>query len=81
MQQRARHGMDGVYYRVKRDGRWTSICFSDMTEYERNSVVGKVADQLSPEEQAGYWRSIANTLADQLYAIGEHLGIMEDDEE
>lgn len=79
--QRVLHDMDGIYYRVKRDGRWMSICFSDMTEQERNSYVAEVAGQLSPEEQARYWKSIANTLANQLYAVGEQLGIRVEEEE
>lgn len=30
--------IDGVYFRVERDGKWDSICFTDMTEEEREKV-------------------------------------------
>ena len=31
--------LDGVYFRVKRDGRWRNICFSDLTEQEMDDVL------------------------------------------
>lgn len=31
--------LDGVYFRVERDGKWQSICFSDLTEEEMKSVL------------------------------------------
>lgn len=33
--------LDGVYYRVERDGKWESICFSDLTPAEREQVLEK----------------------------------------
>lgn len=27
--------LDGYYFRVKRDGKWDNICWSDMTDEER----------------------------------------------
>lgn len=32
--------LDGVYFRVERDGKWQNICFSDLTEDEMDSVLG-----------------------------------------
>ena len=31
--------LDGIYFRVERDGKWQSICFSDLTEDEMDSVL------------------------------------------
>ena len=31
--------LDGCYFRIQRDGKWQSICFSDLTEIERDSVM------------------------------------------
>ena len=30
--------LDGVYFRIERDGKWQPICFSDLTEEEREKV-------------------------------------------
>ena len=31
--------LDGVYFRIKRDEKWQSICFSDLTEEEMDEVM------------------------------------------
>lgn len=31
--------LDGCYFRIQRDGKWQNICFSDLTEIERDSVM------------------------------------------
>ena len=31
--------LDGAYFRVYRDDKWQSICFSDLTENEMNIVL------------------------------------------
>lgn len=31
--------LDGVYFRVKRDGSWQSICFSDLSDEEMDKVL------------------------------------------
>lgn len=28
--------LDGCYFRIQRDGKWQNICFSDLTEIERD---------------------------------------------
>lgn len=68
--------LDGIYFRVKRDGEWRSICYSDMTKDERDEVAAKRAERSTPEQQAAWWRSVADLLADQLYDMGEQLGVM-----
>lgn len=68
--------LDGIYFRVQRDGRWQNVCYSDMTEQERDEVAAKRAKGATSEEQARWWRSMADLLADQLYDMGEQLGVM-----
>ncbi len=68
--------LDGIYFRVQRDGKWTNVCYSDMTADERDEVARKRAETSTPEEQVAWWRSMADLLADQLYDMGEQLGVM-----
>jgi hypothetical protein len=68
--------LDGVYFRVERDGKWQNVCYSDMTATERDEVARKRAEHATPEQQAAWWRSMADILADQLYDLGEQLGVM-----
>ncbi len=67
--------LDGVYFRVKRDGRWQTICYSDMEQRERDEIARKKMETSTPAEQAQWWRSMADMLADQLYDMGEQLGV------
>jgi hypothetical protein len=32
--------LDGVYFRVQRNGKWENVCFSDLTEDEMDYVLG-----------------------------------------
>ena len=68
--------LDGIYFRVERDGEWQSVCYSDMEQPERGEVARKRAETSTPEEQAAWWRSMADILADQLYDMGEQLGVV-----
>lgn len=31
--------LDGVYFRVERNGKWESVCFSDLTEEQMDEVL------------------------------------------
>ena len=65
--------LDGVYFRIKRDGKWHPICFSDLTEEERENVCeGRSAEWL---------KSLAYHLADRIKEIGEQFDIMRGEEE
>ena len=68
--------LDGVYFRVERDGRWQNVCYSDMTADERDEIARKRAEHATPEQQAQWWRSMADILADALYDMGEQFGIV-----
>ena len=31
--------LDGIYFRVNRDGKWCNVCFSDLTDKEKIEVM------------------------------------------
>lgn len=59
--------LDGVYFRVKRDEKWQNLCFSDLTEEERNEVMNGRDEK--------WLRSLCNILANTLKNIGDQLDI------
>lgn len=73
---KVQRNLDGVYFRVNRNGKWENVCYSDMEKEEREEVVAARIAERTPEEQAAWWHSLADTLADQLYDMGEQLGVM-----
>lgn len=60
--------LDGVYFRIERDGRWHNLCFSDLTPDER----GRVTDG----RDAVWLLSLACVLADALHDMGDALGVV-----
>lgn len=59
--------LDSFYHRVYRNGHFETVCFSDLTEDERHSVLQKY----SKDQLIGF----ANLLADIIYQIGEELDL------
>jgi len=62
--------LDGCYFRVQRDGKWDSICFSDLTEDERKQVLENKGIE--------FIRALAFHLAERLRRIGDELDIYMD---
>lgn len=60
--------LDGVYFRVERDGKWQNVCFTDLTKEEIETVVG--------ERSADWWKSLALILKGVINDIGEQFDIM-----
>ena len=73
---KVQRNLDGVYFRVEREGKWENVCYSDMERKEREEVVASRIAERTPEEQVAWWRSLADILADTLYNMGEELGVM-----
>lgn len=73
---KTQRNLDGIYFRVERDGKRQSVCYSDMEQTERDDMARKMAKQKTFKEQAAWWRSMADILADQLYDMGEQLGVV-----
>lgn len=64
----AKRDLDGVYFRVKRDGKWGNVCFSDMTHEEREELLaGRTTE---------WWKSLAGIMAGCLRNIGDEFGII-----
>ena len=60
--------LDGVYFRIKRDDKWQNICFSDLTEDERNEMMkGRSVEWL---------QSLCNILANKIKEIGDQFDLM-----
>ena len=72
---KTQRNLDGIYFRVERDGKWQNVCYSDMMPSERDEIARKRAKSETAEEQAQWWRSMADLLADALYDMGEQLGV------
>lgn len=64
-----KRNLDGCYFRVKRDGEWQSICFSDLSESERSTLFD------DSNKTAEWWQSLAYHLADCLRRVGDELDI------
>ena len=73
---RIQRNLDGIYFRVKRGDMWLNVCYSDMTQDERDHIASMRAEHDTSEEQAHWWRAMANILADRLYEMGEQLGVV-----
>ena len=63
-----KRNLDGVYFRVKRDGKWENVCFSDMTTDERDAII--------LDRPLEWWKSLAYILGDTLRSIGDEFGII-----
>lgn len=64
------HALDGVYFRMARNSEWQNICFSDLTDAEKEEVLcGKSEEWL---------RSLCKILANCLHDIGEQFNIFTD---
>lgn len=60
--------LDGLYFRIKRGENWVAICFTDMTDAEREEVM---------EGRSAEWMgSLALCLADRLREIADELDIV-----
>lgn len=63
-----KRNLDGVYFRIKRDDKWDNVCFSDLTEEERNNVMsGKSAE---------WFMNLCNILVNTIRNIGDQFDIV-----
>lgn len=64
----SKYDLDGIYFRVCRNESWQSVCFSDLTEEEQDSVmVGRDVTWL---------KSLCKILANQFRQTCEDFGII-----
>lgn len=66
-----RRNLDGVYYRVIRDGKYVNRCFTDLTESEQDGIMTKYnAEQL---------RRLCRYLCISIRQIGDMLDLVRDE--
>lgn len=63
-----KRNLDGIYFRVERDGGWESLCFTDLTREEQGVI-------LADREQA-WLKGVIYHLADTIRQIGDSLDII-----
>ena len=59
--------LDGYYFRIKRDGKWDNICWSDMTDKERDEQMTNRSEE--------WLKSLCKGLGNVIHKIGEDLDI------
>ena len=65
-----KRGLDGVFFRVERDGKWDSICFTDLTEEEqRKQMENRSKDWL--EELAVILAQAVRDMGDAFNIVGK----------
>lgn len=64
--------LDGIYFRVKREGKYEPVCFTDLTEDEIEELMG--------DKGAQWWKSIALELKRVINTIGEQFNIVRSDD-
>lgn len=60
--------LDGLYFRIERDGKWQDICFTDLTWQERDKVMANCSKE--------WLVSVVNYLADCIQGIGEEFDLV-----
>lgn len=60
--------LDGFYFRVQRDGKWESVCFSDLTDEEMTDVM--------KDRPVSWLQSLCKGLARTIKAIGDECNIV-----
>ena len=57
-----KRNLDGVYFRVERDGKFENVCFTDLSPEE--------VEQVGKDKPAEWWKGLALALSDAIRDIG-----------
>lgn len=63
-----KRNLDGCYFRICRNGKYENICFSDLTNEER--------EEICQGRDASWYKSLCYHLADCMQAIGEQCNVV-----
>ncbi len=63
-----RRNLDGIYFRVCRDDKWDSVCFSDLTHEEM--------EQVMKSKDNDWLKSLCIQLGRRIRDIGDELDIV-----
>ena len=73
MEYPVRRDLDGCFFRVNRDSKWLSLCWTDLTTEERENIM---------EEKDVYWhRRMLEYITNQFRIIGDHFDIVNADDD
>ena len=65
-----KRNLDGVYFRVKREEKYESICFSDLTPLEQDKVL---------KDRTNEWlKEMCKILGQTIKEIGNHFDIIKE---
>ena len=64
-------GLDGIYFRIQRDGVWQNICFSDLTDEERDNVMCSMTTEML--------RRMCKMLGNTIKSIGDELNLVREE--
>lgn len=67
-------GLDGYYFRIRRNGKWQNVCFSDLTEEEMNEVLRAKKKEFLKSMCIGLGKTIRN-IGDEINLVSETLCI------
>lgn len=59
--------LDGMFFRVKRNGKWKNVCISDMTNEEREEVL--------KNKELQFLKKVIDNLCDTLKGIGDQFDL------
>lgn len=59
--------LDGIYFRIKRNDKWMNLCFTDLTEEEREEVL--------KDKSQDFILQLALAMAKRLREVGDQLGL------
>lgn len=65
-----KRNLDGVYFRVQRDGKWDNVCFSDLTDEEKMKVMN--------DRNIEWFKSMCIILGNTIRKIGDEFDIVAD---
>lgn len=63
-----KRNIDGIYFRCMRNGRWENVCWTDMTEEERERV--------TKARPAEWWESMCMNMTETLRLICDQFNIV-----
>lgn len=63
-----KRNLDGVYFRVERNGKWENVCFSDLTEEEMDKVMSN--------KDADWLKGLCKRLGNVIKEIGDQFDIV-----
>lgn len=63
-----RRDLDGMYFRVERNGEWRNVCLTDLTDDEYEMIVGNRSDS--------WYKSALDHLRNVVREVGDATGIV-----